>query len=139
MAPLRPADGFTLLEMLFVLAIMGLLVGLTVPRYAGNIRQRELATERQTLETRLVTLPRRARMTGVNLELPAQLNKPDLGDGLPVLPVPAGWTIKFEPSWIITLHGTCSSTRMVLSRTDDPTNLYRYSTTEPDCAITPVP
>lgn len=139
MAMARPVDGFTLLEMLFVLAIMGLLVGLTVPRYAGNMRQRELAAERQTVETRLVSLPRRARLTGVNLVLPADLNKTDLGDGEAVLPVPQGWQLTFEPAWAITLHATCSTSLIELSRKDDPTQRYRYRTSEPDCELIPAP
>jgi prepilin-type N-terminal cleavage/methylation domain-containing protein len=139
MAAARPEKGFTLLEMLFVLAIMGLLVGLTIPRYAGNMRQRELAAERQTIETRLVSLPRRARLTGVNLVLPADLGKKDLGDGAAVLPVPEGWQLKFEPPWVITLHATCSTSTIELSRKDDPTQRYRYRTSEPDCEIASTP
>ncbi|MGE3347331.1 MAG: type II secretion system protein [Ramlibacter sp.] len=130
--------GFTLLEMLFVLFIVGLLVSLTVPRYAGNLRQRELATERQSLETRLVVLPRRARLTGVSVKLPADVGKPDLGDGAPVLDVPTGWTLTFNPEMQITMHSTCSTSEIELANKADAAMTYRYRVKEPSCEIVPV-
>ncbi|MBX3654343.1 MAG: prepilin-type N-terminal cleavage/methylation domain-containing protein [Ramlibacter sp.] len=133
----RAMKGFTLLEMLFVLFIVGLLVSLTVPRYAGNLRQRELATERQSVETRLVVLPRRARLTGVNVKLPEDLGKADLGDGAPVLDVPTGWELKFTPDWHITMHSTCSTTVIELLNKVDGAMRYRYRVQEPSCEIVP--
>ncbi|MBX3586291.1 MAG: prepilin-type N-terminal cleavage/methylation domain-containing protein [Ramlibacter sp.] len=130
--------GFTLLEMLFVLFIVGLLVSLTVPRYAGNLRQRELATERQTVETRLIVLPRRARLAGVNLKFPDDLGKAELGDGAPVLDVPPGWVLRFTPEWQVTMNSTCSTSTIELTRKDDPALLYRYRVLEPNCDLTPV-
>jgi type IV fimbrial biogenesis protein FimT len=45
-----PACGFTLVELMIVAAIGGLLVAVTVPRYADRVAARELANAAQQLE-----------------------------------------------------------------------------------------
>jgi general secretion pathway protein G len=46
----RPHSGFTLLELLVVVAIIGLLVGYVAPRYFGQVGKAETATARAQID-----------------------------------------------------------------------------------------
>lgn len=47
--PVRKA-GFTLIEILLVVVIIGILVGIAVPRLSGRVEQSQVAAARSTLE-----------------------------------------------------------------------------------------
>ena len=83
--------------MLFVLFVVGLLVSLTVPRFAAGYQQRELLAQRADIEDQLRELPRRVRLSAQPLQLPLDLKLPDLGDGSAPLHLPPGWEIAFDP------------------------------------------
>lgn len=107
--------GFTLLEMLFVLVVVGLLVGLTVPRFAAGLEQRELITQRADIEDQLRELPRRVRLTAHPVVLPKDMDVRDLGDGLAPLRLPEGWGLVFKPALEISMLGTCSASKLTLT------------------------
>jgi general secretion pathway protein G len=46
----RPESGFTLLELLVVVAIIGLLVGYVAPRYFGQVGKSEIATAKAQID-----------------------------------------------------------------------------------------
>jgi general secretion pathway protein G len=46
----KPATGFTLLELLVVVAIIGLLVGYVAPRYFGQVGKSEIATAKAQID-----------------------------------------------------------------------------------------
>jgi len=80
LAPLMPRTGFTLLELLVVVAIIGLLVGYVAPRYFGQISKSEVnaakaqidALEKALDQYRLDT----GRYPGTDLGLNALVQRP---------------------------------------------------------------
>lgn len=130
-----PQDGFTLLEMLFVLFVVGLLASLTIPRFATSYQLRELTAQRSDIEDQLRELPRRVRLSAHPLELPADLKLPDLGDGVAPLRLPPGWELGFEPSLEISLLGACSSSRVQITHADTPMLTARYQIARFTCEI----
>lgn len=127
--------GFTLLEMLFVLFVVGLLVSLTVPRFAAGYQQRELLAQRSDIEDQLRELPRRVRLNAHPLQLPADLKLKDLGDGRAPLQLPAGWSVSFAPALEISLLGACSPAKITISHADSPALMARYQLSRLNCEI----
>jgi prepilin-type N-terminal cleavage/methylation domain-containing protein len=134
----RKCSGFTLLEMLFVMFVVGLLVGLIAPRFASRIDAIERFSQRQELEDQLRQLPRRVRLAGRGIELPKDVALANLGDGEPVLKVPEGWAVGFEPPLMIGVNGACSASSVSLT-TPEPKELpSRYRIAELSCELSPV-
>ena len=127
--------GFTLLEMLFVLVVVGLLVGLTVPRFAAGLEQRELIAQRADIEDQLRELPRRVRLTAHPLLLPKDLNAKDLGDGLAPLRLPDGWQLGFKPELEISMLGTCSASKVTLIHAQNPGMNADYEIAPLNCEL----
>jgi general secretion pathway protein G len=130
--------GFTLLEMLFVLMVVGLMAGLTIPRFAGSYLLRELTAQRGDIEDQLRELPRRVRLNARPLELPADLKLLDLGDGKPPLRVPPGWDVRFTPPLEISLLGACAPTVVSISHTENEALSVSYQIARLSCEISPV-
>lgn len=133
---LRPRRGFTLLEMLFVLFVVGLLAGLTIPRFTASYQSREHKAQRGDIEDQLRELPRRVRLQAHPLSLPADLKLADLGDGAPPLRLPSGWALGFDPPLEISLMGACSASKLVLNHRDAVELTVRYQVARLTCDLT---
>lgn len=131
----RALRGFTLLEMLFVLVVVGLLTGLIVPRISGSYQMRELIAQRHSIEDQLNQLPRRVRLTAYPLALPADLDLADLGDGRSALQLADGWQISFAPSLEISIMGTCSDSTVQLTNQFNVTVSQSYQIEGLHCAL----
>ena len=131
--------GFTLLEMLFVLVVVGLLVGLTVPRFAAGLDQREWIAQRADIEDQLRELPRRVRLNANPLQLPVDLKISDLGDGFAPLRLPSGWQIAFTPALEISMLGTCSASTVLVSKPDNPSMNATYQIAPLSCELSSLP
>ena len=134
-----PAPGFTLLEMLFVMFIVGLLTSLMAPRLGANIDHFEALSQRKALEDQLRQLPRRTRYASKKIELPKDLAVKDVGDGGPALLSAPGWTLKATPPLLISSNGSCSASVLELISTKDPSVTTRYSVSEFTCELTAFP
>lgn len=116
--------------MLFVMLIVGLLVGLTAPRFGAGIDKYETSSQREYIEDQLRQLPRRVRLSARGLELPKEQQLPDLGDGDPALVLPQGWTLSFTPPLIISRLGACNGTILTLTppqQTNAPPAIYKVA------------
>ena len=131
--------GFTLLEILFVMFIVGLMTALVAPRIGVNLDHFEAVSQRKWLEDQITQLPRRTRYVGKSLELPKDLDRPDLGDGAPPLELPAGWQLIATPPLRISPSGACSATTLELRSEKDPGASQRYQLTELDCELRALP
>ena len=135
----RTRRGFTLLEMLFVLVVVGLLVGLTVPRFAAGLEQRELIAQRADIEDQLRELPRRVRLNAHPVQLPLDLKQPNIGDGFAPLRLPLGWQIAFAPPLEISMLGTCSASTVSVSQPDNPGMDTAYQIAPLSCELSSSP
>lgn len=124
--------------MLFVMFIVGLIVGLTAPRLGAGIDRYELLAQRQSIEDQLRQLPRRARLVGRAIELPHDIKSGDIGDDHPALSIPSDWSITFSPPLVISRLGACSETEVQLQSAKDMSATQRYKLTEPACELLPL-
>ena len=83
--------------------------------YGPSLDRYELLSQRQGIEDQLRQLPRRVRLTARSLELPADIQLENLGDGVPALNIPADWSIEFSPPLVISRGGACSASVVTLS------------------------
>lgn len=115
-ATCRPTDqsGFTLLEMLVVLAIAGMLAGVTLPNLAKMAERAHLSTQRQSILSGIENLGYRAYSNGK----PYSLTALDSTSDTPPFVIPEGWRLKAERPITFAVNGVCSGGVIVLSGPD---------------------
>lgn len=125
------SQGFTLLEMLMVLTLVGLLASMVVPNIARQIKVRTLESERQEILKALTLLPLHAMNSGQTVQvqgpLAGPLNQP--------FNVPEGWLVDIQPVLVITSSPSCNavSIRIARQQNDEPERQYRIEPTT--CAL----
>lgn len=99
------ARGFTLLELLLVLALVALLTGLVAPRMWQWVQGARLRAGIDSVRTELEAMPRRAfasaRRIGVTSDGP--------------LPMPEGWRLELSSPLIYEANGMTSGSRLRIS------------------------
>lgn len=118
------AAGFTLLELLVVLAIIAVLVAVTTPIFSHVYARARFALEREDLERQLLVLPAQVRSEGHN----AILTGPDAtATSLPPagptpaawqtlhLQLPQGWSMEVPKPIIYHFNGICDGGEVVFS------------------------
>lgn len=132
--PHQHSRGFTLLEMLCVMTIVGLLSSLIAPRIGSSLAKIEKSSQIKEIEDQIRILPRRVRYIGKPFELPRDLQLGDIGDGKPALSLPPGWRIVSTPPLLISSAGACSRASVQIV-SDDIGTTPRYEIAEIGCEI----
>ncbi|MDX2221967.1 MAG: prepilin-type N-terminal cleavage/methylation domain-containing protein [Rhodospirillaceae bacterium] len=116
-SPATDSAGFTLLEVLVVLAILGLAAAAVGPRLAAMYDSIAFAMTRETLEQDLSALPYQAFVAGTDMVLGETPKGAQLADGAvpATLVLPDGWNLDVpQPIWF-RASGFCSGGTVVVT------------------------
>ena len=138
----RPSVGFTLLELMVVLTLLGLIAALAAPNlqrlYSSLIR----ATERDLILDQIAELGREAMLRGRDYVLldTAGLSEgsgpvPPLGYEAYPLDVPLGWHVRLEEPLFVRANGVCLGGALTLHHAESAP--FRLELRAPYCRIDP--
>ena len=99
----RGAVGFTLLEMIVVLAIMGLATAMVAPSMVRGIDSWRRQGVVDALLDQIRALPGDARGSGRSIEI----SESSLASKAPPLQVPDGWQLRVPKTWRVNGKGVC--------------------------------
>lgn len=128
----RPSDrhgssGFSLLEMLVVLALVSIMVALVAPRLAGTVRAIATSGERSEVVRQIERLPLLARGTGRAIVVDA--------DGVLAtegLAFPEGWEVSVSEPFRVAANGICHPARV---RVEGGGVMEEWTVAAPDCRV----
>lgn len=114
-----PADasrGFSLLELLVVLAIIGMTLAVVGPNIMAQLDRAGRQFQFEQFRDDLSQLPRVARVRGARLTVD-RLPTPGAVASAPAVPLielPEGWIVRFDPPLVVTANGVCSGANLEL-------------------------
>ena len=120
----RTSTGFTLMELLVVLAIVALVGAVTVPNLSRLVASTALSTERQRILNQFASLGveamQRNRSFAV-LGTDAEDSPPHPDEFEPYrFPLPVGWEVRVEEPILVRANGVCGGGRVTLLHADAP-------------------
>jgi prepilin-type N-terminal cleavage/methylation domain-containing protein len=148
--PMGDSSGYTLVEILVVLAIAGMLVGVALPRLFKFYDSVEYANQRSSLLEQIEGLGYRAYTTGKGMTLASTVDEvkaanaadaaksgtgsKDIPD-VPVLLMPANWRITLAKPVQYSLTGLCSGGQFTLAAPDGRKESFQL--VAPLCRVAP--
>lgn len=129
----RDAGGFTLLELLVVMAVIGLMTALIAPNLQRLVGSLDRATRRDGLVADIAGLSYRAYVLGESFELGRDAQAHLLRDGNPVLAVPEGWQVSVREPIRFGFDGLCSGGQVTLRAPDGVVETLQLQA--PECRL----
>ena len=138
--PARLPHGFTLLEILVVLAIVGLLAGVALPQLQRLLGSVELSSQRTDIRLAIEGLGYRAYAAGKPITL-ADAERSTLSGGAAPPPneplqLPPGWQIKVATPIVYSLNGVCGGGRLSIINPEGRRENFQLR--PPKCQLEPV-
>lgn len=130
-AATRPASGFSLLELLVVLALMSFMTALVVPRLKTTLDAITRSGDRAEVVRQLERLPMLARRDGAPIR-----RDPGQALALPGMELPPGWTVRVVDALQVAANGFCDPTLLDVS---GPDGQQRWALRSPDCQASDAP
>lgn len=133
----KPA-GFTLLELVVVLAIMALVVGVAAVRIFTLIESWRVRTQLEGIEQQFAHLPVLARSTATRIVLPPSADENSVGaggasiSGKSAIALPKDWLITFDAPLVVRASGFCEGARITLQR---GSRRYERNVLPPFCKV----
>lgn len=123
--------GFTLVEILVVLVVIGLIAGVAMPNMVKMLQSTERASQRATLLGEIAGLGYRAYLTGQPLTLG---EAPAAGAKLqPPFQIPKGWQLETPQPITYNFNGICSGGKIILVSPDERRETFHLE--PPRCKI----
>jgi prepilin-type N-terminal cleavage/methylation domain-containing protein len=129
----RAERGYTLIEMVVVLAIVSLLAGLAAPQLYRAYQSVTRQTEQDAIVAQLASLSPRANALGVAFVLDASDIGRMLPDGRPVVSLPSGWQLRTDKPIRFNLIGVCDGGAVRLTAPDNETRVFALE--PPACEV----
>lgn len=127
----RPAFGFSLLELLVVLALMSFMTALVVPRLKTTLDAITRSGDRAEAVRQLERLPLLARREGASIQ-----RGPGQALALAGLQLPGGWTARVVDTLQVAANGYCDPALLEVS---SPEGEQRWALRSPDCRVSDAP
>lgn len=105
---MQEQSGFTLLEILVVMLLMGLMAGMALPQLERTVRGVEVRSQRDAAVADLSRLSYRLYVLGRRFELTEKSASQLLDDGEPAVHLARGWTLAAEQPIQFSAMGVCS-------------------------------
>jgi prepilin-type N-terminal cleavage/methylation domain-containing protein len=103
----RAEGGFTLIELVVALAVVGLILTVTLPRMSGWLDRFGFASKEQRVHDSLAGLAETARRAGRTMYLRSSDQSAKSSDS-PAIELPSGWTLTVEPPIVFRYDGVCA-------------------------------